>query len=109
MRTLARLLALCLAAMPLLLGRPAVASTGELVSQLEGMVKSFPGGAGVWVSDPNSPTPLYARGADEQVITASLYKLGVMLETERRVEAGTLSYATGITIEPEDITSDGAF
>ena len=109
MRTIARFLALTIAVVPLLAGRPAAASTGELVSQLEGMVKGFPGGAAVWVSDPNSPTPLYARGADEEVITASLYKLGVMLEAERRIEAGTLSYATSITIEPEDITSDGAY
>ncbi len=109
MRTAARVLALAIAVAPLLFGRPTAATTGELISQLEGLVKGFPGGAGVWVSDPNNPTPLYARDPDEHVITASLYKLAVMLETERRIDAGTLKYATGITIEPEDITSDGAF
>ena len=34
----------------------AEASTADLIRQLDGLVASFPGGAGVWVSDPNVPT-----------------------------------------------------
>ncbi|MBI3521805.1 MAG: serine hydrolase [Chloroflexi bacterium] len=111
MRWLAR--ALCLA---IVVGTLAVAgawpvrgSTGELIAGIEGLVKNFPGGAGVWVGDPNSPVALYTRDPDEHVITASLYKLAVMLETEKRVDAKTLTYATPIVIQHEDITDDGSY
>src|SRR2546428_9537890 len=88
---------------------PARASTADLVRQLDGLIGSFPGGAGIWVADPSVPTPLYAHDPEEQVIAASLYKLGVLAEAERRVDAGELHYNDVITIEPEDITSDGSF
>src|SRR6266850_443570 len=88
---------------------PARASTAELVQQLDGLISSFPGGAGIWIADPAIATPLYSHDPDEQVIAASLYKLGVLAEAERRVDAGELHYGDVITIEPEDITSDGSF
>src|SRR6267378_6231651 len=88
---------------------PVRASTAELVRQLDGLIGSFPGGAGIWVADPNVATPLYAHDPEEQVIAASLYKLGVLAEAERRVDAGELHYTDTITIEPEDITADGSF
>lgn len=88
---------------------PARASTAELVQQLDALISSFPGGAGIWIADPSVPNPLYAIDADEQVIAASLYKLGVLAEAERRVDAGELRYADVITIEPEDVTADGSF
>jgi beta-lactamase class A len=84
-------------------------STADLVRQLDGLVASFPGGAGVWVSDPNVPTPLFTHDPDEQVIAASLYKLGVLAEAERRIEAGELHYGDPVVIQPEDITADGSF
>lgn len=90
-------------------GRPATASTSELIVQVDALVKSFPGGAGIVVSDPNAPQPLYAHDPDEPVITASLYKLGVLMEAEKRVEAGTLRYADTIEITAEDITEDGSY
>src|SRR2546428_8637260 len=89
--------------------RPAAASTSELVQQLDGLVRGFPGGAGIWVSDPRLGSPLFTHAPAEQVIAASLYKLGVLAEAERRVDAGELHYNDVITIEPEDITSDGSF
>jgi len=88
---------------------PARASTAELVQQLDGLISSFPGGAGIWIADPTIAAPLYNHDPDEQVIAASLYKLGVLAEAERRVDAGDLHYGDVITIEPEDITSDGSF
>ena len=88
---------------------PAHASTADLVQQLDGLVSSFPGGAGIWVADPTVATPLFTHDPEEQVITASLYKLGVLAEAERRVDAGQLHYGDTITIQPEDITSDGSF
>lgn len=93
----------------LALGRPAAASTAELVQHLDELAGSFPGGVGLFVADPRVAQPLYARNADEPVITASLYKLGVLAEAERRVDAGELSYSDDITIEPEDVIEDGSF
>src|SRR5438093_5832718 len=88
---------------------PAAASTSDLTKQLDGLVGSFPGGAGIWIADPTVTTPLFTHDPEEQVIAASLYKLGVLAEAERRVDAGELHYDDTITIEPEDITSDGSF
>jgi beta-lactamase class A len=88
---------------------PARANTSDLIQQLEGLISSFPGGAGIWVGDPAVAKPLYTHDPDAQVIAASLYKLGVLAEAERRVDAGELSYNDTITIEPEDITADGSF
>ena len=112
MRGTAVLLASVLAALAVLgvsPGAPAAAGTAELVQHLEQLVSTFPGGAGLWIADPNLSTPLYSHDADEPVITASLYKLAVMAEAERRVEAGQLHYGDIITIEDEDITEDGSF
>ena len=87
----------------------AEASTADLIRQLDGLVAAFPGGAGIWVSDPNVPTPLFMHDPDEQVIAASLYKLGVLAEAERRVDAGQLHYNDQVVIQPEDVTADGSF
>jgi beta-lactamase class A len=103
------LLVAVLVAVTTLSGRPAQASTSELVQQLDALTASFPGGVGLWISDPNAPKPLYAHNAEEPVITASLYKLGVLLEAERRVDARELTYSDWITIAYDDITLDGSF
>jgi beta-lactamase class A len=90
-------------------GRPADGSTADLVQQLDQLSSAFPGGVGLWIADPNSPKPLYSRNADEQIIAASLYKLGVLAEAERRVDAGELHYGDIVTVLPEDVTADGSF
>src|SRR2546428_11831151 len=107
-RSVVLALAVALVANPLA-ARPAAASTSELVQQLDGLVRGFPGGAGIWVSDPRLGSPLFTHAPAEQVIAASLYKLGVLAEAERRVDTGELHYADTITIEPDDITADGSF
>jgi beta-lactamase class A len=102
-----RLLKIALAAVlmigSLLTGRAADASTADLVQQLDELSGSFPGGVGLWIADPNASRPIYTRDPDEHVIAASLYKLGVLAEAERRVERGELHYSDVITIEPEDV------
>jgi beta-lactamase class A len=108
MRATGLVIAACLVSGMLATGR-ASASTADLARQLDQLVGSFPGGAGVWVSDPNAAEPLFAHDADEQVLTASLYKLGVLAEAERRVDAGDLDYGDPIVIQPEDVTDDGSF
>jgi len=107
-RSVVLALALALVAGPLA-ARPAAASTSDLVQQLDGLVRAFPGGAGIWVSDPRLGSPLFTHAPEEQVIAASLYKLGVLAEAERRVEAGELHYSDAVVIEAEDITDDGSF
>jgi beta-lactamase class A len=109
MRGSAPVLAVALALVGLIPGGPAAAGTAELVQHLDQLVGTFPGGAGLWIADPNVKTPLYSHDADEPIVTASLYKLAVMVEAERRVEAGQLHYGDIITIEDEDITEDGSF
>lgn len=88
---------------------PAAATTAELVAQLDLLLAGVEGRAGLYVADPSLAAPLYTRNADEPIVTASLYKLAVLAEAERRVDAGTMSYATVITIAPEDITADGSY
>jgi beta-lactamase class A len=108
MRPVAAVLALALAVsgLPLTGVRAAAATLNSKLDQLAG---TFPGGAALWVSDPSAAQPLYARDADRKLITASLYKLAVLLEVEHQVELGKLHYADTITIDPEDITADGSF
>lgn len=90
-------------------GAPAAATTAELVQQLDQLVSAFAGGAGLWIGDAKTSKPLYSHDADVPIITASLYKLALLAESERRVEAGELRYGDIITIEAEDITEDGSF
>ena len=109
MRRLRKLLAACIVVASVVAGRPAAASTADLVAHLDEITASFPGGVGLWIADPNAATPLYTRNPDEHVIAASLYKLGLLVEAERRVDTGELKYGDLIAIQPEDITADGSF
>jgi beta-lactamase class A len=109
MKGSAVVLVLALAVTGLIPGAPAAASTAELVQHLDQLVSAFPGGAGLWIADPTTSKPLYAHDADETIVTASLYKLALLAEAERRVDTGELHYGDTITIEDEDITEDGSF
>ncbi len=109
MRGSAVVLSVALALAGLVPGTPAAASTAELVQQIDQLVGAFHGGAGLWIADPSTSKALYAHDADEPIVTASLYKLAVLAEAERRVDAGQLRYSDTITIEDEDITADGSF
>ena len=88
---------------------PGAGSTQDLVIQVDGLVKSFPGDVGVYVADPLNPQPLYTHDADIEFITASLYKLGILAHVETLVDAGQLKYTDTIEIQPEDITEDGSY
>jgi beta-lactamase class A len=88
---------------------PGAASTQDLVIQVDALVKTFPGDAGVYIADPLAPQPLYAHDADVVFIAASLYKLGVLAHVESLVDAGALKYTDTIEIQPEDITDDGSY
>jgi beta-lactamase class A len=88
---------------------PGAASTADLVIQVDGLVKAFPGDTGVYIADPLAPQPLYTHDADVIFITASLYKLGILAHVESLVDAGALKYTDTIVIQPEDITADGSY
>lgn len=91
------------------LARPGGASTQDLVIQVDSLVSSFPGDAGVYIADPLNPAPLYTHDADVVFIAASLYKLGILAHAESLVDAGRLKYTDTIEIQPEDITEDGSY
>lgn len=88
---------------------PGAASTVDLMVQVDGLVKSFPGDAGVYIADPLAAQPLYTHDDTVAFITASLYKLGILAHVESLVEAGRLTYTDTIEIQPEDITDDGSY
>ena len=102
-------LALCVLAGTLVTGAPGAGSTADLIIQVDGLVKSFPGDTGVYIADPLAAQPLYSHDADVVFITASLYKLGILAHVESLVDQGKLKYTDTIEIQPEDITADGSY
>jgi beta-lactamase class A len=80
----------------------------DVVHRLDALVAAFPGRAGLWIADRASTAPLYAHDANTNVTTASLYKLGVLMEAERRVDSGQLRYRDMITIGEDDVTAEGS-
>jgi beta-lactamase class A len=87
----------------------AVSGAAPLKAQIDQLAQAFPGGAAIWVGDPGLKDPIYTRDIDREIITASLYKLAVLLEAEHQVDIGKLSYTDTITIDQDDITEDGSF
>ena len=85
-----------------------VSFSKDVVHQLDALIAAFPGRAGVWIADRASTAPLYAHDANTNVTTASLYKLGVLMEAERRVDSGQLRYRDMITIGEDDVTEEGS-
>ena len=88
--------------------RAAAPFSSDVIRRLDGLIAAFPGTAGVWIADPVAGTPLYARDADRPGSSASLYKLGVLFEAERRVDTGELRYADLVTIAEDDVNEQGS-
>jgi len=63
---------------------------------------------GVWVAAAGSAAPWFALAPDRPVIAASLYKLGVLLEVERQVDAAELTYEDPLEITDADVGPDGS-
>lgn len=104
--------ALCLAVLLIALSLPlgaTRASAATLSARLSALVEAFGGGAAVWIADPAVVQPAYARDADREIVTASLYKLAILAAVEDLVERRELRYSDAIVIEDEDITGDGSF
>jgi beta-lactamase class A len=106
-----RLLAVGVAACVLFgtIAAPAAASTADLIIQVDGLVKAFPGDTGVYIADPLVAQPLYSHDPDVSFIAASIYKLGILVHVESLVDSGALKYSDTIEIQPEDITDDGSY
>jgi beta-lactamase class A len=88
---------------------PALIVTPEAADRIDALLASRDGRAAVVVAGGRSGELLYAADADEPVFAASLYKLGVLLEAERRIDAGTLQPADLITVTAADQSESGSF
>ena len=82
--------------------------SADVIHRLDALIAAFPGSAGVWIADPLSNAPLYSHEADTPIVSASLYKLGVLFEAERRIDRGELQYADTLTIGEEDVGEAGS-
>ena len=81
--------------------RPLGTAIGDLVS-------GFDGTAAIFIAFPGVADPIYAVDADTPFISASLYKLAVLLRVESLVDSGAVSYDDTITIDDADVTVDGS-
>ena len=97
-----------IASAPSVGGKTHAAFSMDVAHRLDALIAAFPGRAGVWIADRASTTPLYSHDANTKVTTASLYKLGVLMEAERRVDSGQLRYGDLITIGEDDVTEEGS-
>jgi len=88
---------------------PALIVTPEAADRIDALLVRGDGGAAVVVAGGRSGEILYAAEADEPVFAASLYKLGVLLEAERRIDAGTLHATDVITVTAADQSESGSF
>ena len=81
----------------------------DLGVRLESDSAGFDGAAGIAVADVATGF-FYGHDPDRVFPSASLYKLGVMVEAYRAATAGQLSLdTTTITIVPDDLTDDGYY
>lgn len=90
---------------------PASADAGDaaaLAKRMDAAITSFSGNASVVLVDVQSGYR-YAWQAERVVPSASLYKLGVMVEAYRRAAEGSLSLDSSVTITDDDLTDDGYF
>jgi beta-lactamase class A len=88
---------------------PALIVTPEAADRIDAVLARQSGRAAVVVAGGRSGEMLYAVDADEPVFAASLYKLGVLLEAERRIDAGTLQPLDLITVSAADQSESGSF
>jgi beta-lactamase class A len=88
---------------------PAVIVSPGAADLVDARVASFPGRVAIVAANGNTGEVLLAVDADAPVFAASLYKLAVLLEAERRFDAGTLRPDEHITVTDADQTEDGSF
>lgn len=88
---------------------PALIVTPDAADQIDALLARQGGRIAVVVAGGRSGEILYAVDPDEPVFAASLYKLAVLLEAERRIDAGTLRSSDLITVTIADQAESGSF
>jgi beta-lactamase class A len=88
---------------------PALVLAPETADLIDARLELYDGKAAIVVADGRDGRVLYAVNPDERVFAASLYKLAVLLEAERRIDAGTLKLTDSITVTEGDQAESGAF
>ena len=88
---------------------PAVIVTPAAADLVDARLASFPGRAAIVAANGSTGEILLTVDSDAPVFAASLYKLAVLLEAERRFDAGTLGPDEHITVTAADQTEDGSF
>jgi beta-lactamase class A len=88
---------------------PALIVTPETADRIDAVVARGDARLAVVVASGRSGEIIYAANADAPVLAASLYKLGVLLEAERRIDAGTLRPTDLITVTLADQAESGSF
>jgi beta-lactamase class A len=81
----------------------------EAADRIDALLARSRGNAAVIVASGSSGEILHAWAPDEPVFAASLYKLGVLLEAERRIDAGTLEPSDMVTVTTADHSESGSF
>jgi beta-lactamase class A len=88
---------------------PALIVTPGAADLVDARLASFAGRVAIVAADGITGDVLLSVDADTPVFAASLYKLAVLLEAERRFDAGTLRPDERITVTAADQTEDGNF
>ncbi|MEP6694395.1 MAG: serine hydrolase [Chloroflexota bacterium] len=88
---------------------PAVIVTTGAADLVDSRLADFGGRAAIVAADGRTGEVLLAIDPDAPVFAASLYKLGVLLEAERRIDEGTLRPDDLVTITEADQGEDGSF
>lgn len=89
--------------------RAAVLLEAGVPARIAALIKASGGGAALVVANGTSAEVLHEIEPDEVVFAASLYKLGVLLEAEHRIEDGTLRSVDRITITRADQRDGGSY
>ena len=88
---------------------PAVIVTPGAADLVHARLADFPGRVAIVAANGTTGEVLLSVDADRPVFAASLYKLAVLLEAERRFDAGALRPDEHITVTDADQTEDGSF
>lgn len=84
-----------------------VALDAGVGARIAALIEASGGEAAVVVADGRLGTVIYETKADEEVLSASLYKLWVLLEAESRLEDGSLKLDQTVTIIAADQRDGG--
>jgi beta-lactamase class A len=88
---------------------PMIVVAPDAADRIDALLAQQGAGVAVIVANGRSGDVLYELDADEPVFAASLYKLAVLLEAERRIDAGTLRATQLVAVTEADQSESGSF